>query len=177
MNQLLRRMSQAEIHLCLVFNRSTHLRGVGRLFAVVSRLGNGVFWYLLMAALPLLYGRQGLWVALHMGAVGLVALPVYKWLKTRTLRHRPCDDHNGILCGAPPLDQFSFPSGHTMHAVAFTTVLVAYLPEWAVLVVPFTLLVALSRLVLGLHYPSDVLAGAGIGATLAAASLALVGAA
>lgn len=40
-------------------------------------------------------------------------------------------------------------------------------PELAWLLVPFTLLVAASRVVLGLHYPSDVLAGAALGATIA----------
>jgi membrane-associated phospholipid phosphatase len=61
-----------------------------------------------------------------------------------------------------PLDEFSFPSGHTLHAVSFTIVALAYYPWLAPLLVPFTAGVALSRVVLGLHYPSDVLAATGI---------------
>ena len=70
-----------------------------------------------------------------------------------------------------PLDEFSFPSGHTLHAVSFTLIALAYVPMLAPLLVPFTLLVALSRIVLGLHYPSDVLAATVIGSLLGAISL------
>ncbi|HET7766673.1 MAG TPA: phosphatase PAP2 family protein, partial [Burkholderiales bacterium] len=65
-----------------------------------------------------------------------------------------------------------FPSGHTLHAVAFSMVAISFYPALAWLLVPFTLLVASSRVVLGLHYPSDVLAGAALGAIIALASLA-----
>jgi undecaprenyl-diphosphatase len=48
-----------------------------------------------------------------------------------------------------------------------------YFPALAWILVPFTVLVAISRVVLGLHYPSDVLAGAAVGAGVAQAVLAL----
>ena len=73
----------------------------------------------------------------------------------------------------PPLDKYSFPSGHTLHAVAFSTLLIASLPQLAGLLVAFTLLVALSRMILGLHYPSDVVIGALLGWLLAKLSLAI----
>ena len=76
-----------------------------------------------------------------------------------------------IRAWVAPLDEFSFPSGHTLHAVAFSTVAVAHHPVLAWVLAPFTIAVALSRVVLGLHYPSDVLAATAIGSALAAASL------
>jgi undecaprenyl-diphosphatase len=52
-------------------------------------------------------------------------------------------------------------------------VAIAFYPMLAWLLVPFTLLVAISRVVLGLHYPSDVLAGAALGALIAGGVLGL----
>lgn len=170
---LLNRLNQAEIQLCLTFNRMNQRPATSRLFGVVSRLGDGLFWYLIMLALPLLHGREAWYASLHMMAVGVVSLPIYKVLKSTTVRHRPFRHNTDIHQNVPPLDQFSFPSGHTMHALGFSIALLAHYPAWALVVVPFTVLVAMSRLVLGLHYPSDVLAGALIGAALALLSLPL----
>ena len=162
-----RRFGEIDLSLCVLFNRHVQRRAVRRLFAVVSRLGNGVFWYSLMAVLPLTYGMAGAITALQMALVGGLGVLLYKTLKGRINRERPFVNHPQIRLGAMPLDRFSFPSGHTLHATAFAMVVVQHHPALAWLVVPFALLVAASRMVLGLHYPSDVAIGAGIGATLA----------
>jgi undecaprenyl-diphosphatase len=153
--------------LCLRLNRGMHLRGLRALLRTASRLGDGVFWYALMAALLAYHGGPALPAVLHMLLVGGASTLIYKWLKARTLRPRPYRVLQSIALGAVPLDQFSFPSGHTLHAVAFSILASANFPDTAWVVWPFTALVALSRPVLGLHYPSDVLAGAAIGAVVA----------
>ena len=160
------RLTELELNWCRRFNRATDRQGLERLFALVSRLGDGVFWYALMVALPLVQGYSALPAVERMAVVGLLCLAVYKWLKARTGRPRPCARHALIRATVPSLDQYSFPSGHTLHAVAFSTVAVFHYPRLGWLLLPFTTLVALSRLVLGLHYPSDVLAGALLGAGL-----------
>lgn len=172
-DNLMHRMNEVEIPLCLLFNRANRGTYLARVFALISRLGDGVFWYTIILTLPFLHGEQALLVSLEMLIVGGISLAIYKWLKTRTLRERPYRLDGGIIQNVPPLDRYSFPSGHTMHAVGFTLVLLSHYPQWWPLVVPFASLVALSRLVLGLHYPSDVLVGAGIGATVASVSIYL----
>jgi undecaprenyl-diphosphatase len=106
-----------------------------------------------------------------MALVGVVGLLLYKYLKTRLTRERPYITLAGVVAGTPALDRYSFPSGHTLHAVSFTVLACYSFPALAWLCIPFAALVAASRVVLGLHYPSDVLAGAGIGAGLAVASI------
>ena len=159
---------------CVRANRWGARNAVRRYFAVVSRLGDGVFWYALMGVLAVLGGRTGLLAALHMAAISLVALTLYKTLKRWTRRPRPFAADGRIRAWVAPLDEFSFPSGHTLHAVSFGIVALAYYPWLAPLLIPFIACVALSRVVLGLHYPSDVLAATAIGAVLAGVSLWLL---
>jgi undecaprenyl-diphosphatase len=158
---------------CLRLNRASSVLWIRALFHAVSRLGDGVFWYVLMGGILLADGSAAAGPVLRMVAVGTAGLALYKWLKKRTSRPRPYQVRVAIRPGADPLDQFSFPSGHTLHAVAFSVLLTACHPPLAWLAWPFALLVAASRVVLGLHYPTDVLAGAAIGAALAFAALAL----
>ncbi len=169
----LQRINRWDIELCLFFNRLNRNISARTLFHLISRLGDGVFWYMLMLALLLANPAESLPAVVHMLIVGLGCTALYKLIKGKTLRPRPFNVYPSIICNSQPLDQFSFPSGHTLHAVAFSIVAVAYFPALIWLVLPFTVLVALSRPILGLHYPSDVLAGALIGATLATFSLYL----
>lgn len=160
----------AERDLCLAMNRWGARHALRRVFGVVSRLGDRVFWYALMAALATFGGTRGAIAALRMVLVGIVAAMLYRTLKRWTRRPRPFRAHGDIVPYVLPLDEFSFPSGHTLHAVSFTMIAIAYFPMLAPLLVPFALMVAMSRVVLGLHYPSDVLAATAIGLLLGAIS-------
>ena len=159
---------------CLRANRLGERSAVRAFFATVSRLGDGVFWYVLMAVLVIVDGLHGLAASAHMAATGVVALTLYKMLKRWTRRPRPFAADGRIQAWVAPLDEFSFPSEHTLHAVSFSLVAIGHYPLLAGVLLPFTLCVAASRVVLGLHYPSDVLAATGIGAALAGLSLWLV---
>ncbi len=168
----LRQIEVLDLALCIRFNRFSRFRILRDSFGIISRLGNGVFWYVLMATLPLVQGSAAWPVVGRMAIAGALGLAIYKWLKHKTSRPRPYQVYAVITAAAPALDRFSFPSGHTLHAVSFSLIAVAGFPQLAPLLYPFALLVGLSRPVLGLHYPSDVLAGALIGAAVAQLVLA-----
>jgi undecaprenyl-diphosphatase len=167
----LERLAAWDRALCKRFNGVSHIAFLRMTLVNASRLGNGAFWYLLMAGMMAFDGVRALPAVLHMIAVGLTCTVLYKSIKAGTSRARPYAAQSDITLGATPLDQYSFPSGHTLHAVAFSLVALTYYPALFWLVLPFTFLVALSRVVLGLHYPSDVIAGAFIGATVATCSM------
>jgi undecaprenyl-diphosphatase len=162
-----KRVAACDMAVCGLLNGASRRPAVRNLFAAVSRLGDGWFWYGLMILLPLLYGQSGVTASLLMLRVGILNYIIYKIVKELTGRHRPCAVDSAIAVGAAPLDQYSFPSGHTMHAVAFTLAATAQHGELAWMLVPFAALVALSRMILGLHYPTDVIAGGVIGALTA----------
>ncbi|MEO0575350.1 MAG: phosphatase PAP2 family protein [Pseudomonadota bacterium] len=175
MQSFLARADQAELKVCLKINALSRSGVIRQGFRIVSRLGDGVLWYSSMVVFALLGGVDGTKAMLHVGLTSLVGVYLYSYLKNRLVRPRPYVSHGQIVCAIAPLDQYSFPSGHTLHAVLFTTMFAAYEPTTLWLFLPFTLLVALSRIVLGLHYPSDVLVGGILGVLLAALSLAGVG--
>jgi undecaprenyl-diphosphatase len=169
-------LDQAELKACRRFNRAVRLAGLLKVFQVASRLGDGVIWYTLIAVLALFYGPEGRQIALQCAVAGISGLAIYRALKNVLVRERPYITHATILCAGKPLDRFSFPSGHTLHAVSFTLVVCSSLPMLGLVLVPAAVLIALSRVVLGLHYPSDVVAGGLLGALVGSLSMALVGA-
>lgn len=164
-----------ELRLALAMNRLGMHRPVLRLFQGASRLGDGIFWYGLLAAMLVFDGRDGLPAVLHMSIAGLFVAALYRTMKNTIRRPRPFSQHRAIVAHVAPLDEFSFPSGHTLHAVTFAIIAVNYYPGLGWLLAPMTLAIAASRVILGVHYPSDVLAATGLGIVIAWASFALSG--
>jgi undecaprenyl-diphosphatase len=107
------------------------------------------------------------------GAATLAAgagIAVFLRLKKATGRQRPCALEPHCWATLLPPDQFSFPSGHTISAFAVAVSLSVFYPELAAGLFFCALSVAASRILLGMHFLSDVLAGAAIGTALAGGS-------
>lgn len=173
MSALINYFDNHEIKLCLRVNRLSRTRGVRPFFTAISKAGDGGCWIFLAVAC-LLSGREDapLFVARAL-ATAVAGIALYRVLKNRLVRERPYITNAGIICGTAPLDRYSFPSGHTLHAVSFAILFTAFDPWLAFIVVPLALSIAVSRVVLGLHYPSDVIAGAVIGSILATTALTI----
>jgi undecaprenyl-diphosphatase len=154
---------ERERTVALWLHRACASHAITLTMVAASRIGNGAVWYTLIATLPWWGGSPGWTCALYMAALGAVNLVFYKALKHRVARPRPYISCPGIHARCRALDEFSLPSGHTLHAVSFSLVLAHYYPLLGWPLWGLTALIALSRVVLGLHYPSDVLLGAVIG--------------
>lgn len=160
---ILKRFHEIDTAMCLFMNSQSNYRIIRDFFKVVSRLGDGIIWYILMAAFLFLGGIEGIKAVSHMLIFGGMGTLVYKIMKRSVSRPRPFQVNLSIQNKERVLDHFSFPSGHTLHAVIFTLIASIYLPSLFPILMSFTLLIGLSRVILGLHYPSDVIVGALIG--------------
>ena len=168
-------LDDLEVKMCRRINALSHVGAVRRFFSAVSKLGDYPAWVIFGVIVAAQQGARAAVFSAQALAVAGAGILVYKVLKKRLVRERPYITHGDIVCGTAPLDRYSFPSGHTLHAISLTVLYGAYEPMMLIVMAPFAALVAASRIILGLHYPSDVLVGGTIGAALATLSLIVVG--
>jgi undecaprenyl-diphosphatase len=134
-----------------------------------TRGGDGWLWYVLGIAVLLFGGWGALLPVAASGLAAAVGIALFIWLKRKTRRRRPCAIEPHCWAKLLPPDHFSFPSGHSITAFAVTLPLGLFYPAYPamMLVLLFCAVsVAVSRVVLGLHFLSDVVAGSAIGSAL-----------
>ena len=171
--QFFQHLDRVERPLCALANTLAEIPSVHRIFEFFSKLGDGPAWVVLFVMIGLTTPDAGNLPAVLIGACAF-NLGLYKLIKGQTLRNRPCTTWDAINPKTPPLDHYSFPSGHTLHAVTITLIILPVLPLLGLLLAPITLMIMASRIILGLHYPSDVLIATAIGWTVASAAGTLV---
>lgn len=141
----------------------------------LSRTGDGHLYLLLATCLWSFEQEHGELFAYTALMAYALELPLYLLLKNSVKRPRPCDLLNNLTAHVTPSDKFSLPSGHTAAACLMASMVAYFYPSFAWLGCSWAILIGLSRILLGVHYPSDVLAGAALGITIATASLAILG--
>jgi undecaprenyl-diphosphatase len=175
-NNLLRVFESGDRRVMLRVSRWPAPRWVRVWMLCATRGGDGWLWYTL-GALILAFGGDARFEAVGSAALAVGAgITLFLWLKKRIGRKRPCAIEPVCWHTLLPPDQFSFPSGHTITGFSVATALAHFYPGLAPGLWICAASVAISRVLLGMHFVSDVLAGAVLGGVLARASVWLVGA-
>ena len=131
-----------------------------------TRAGDGWLWAVLGVALLLLGGEKGLPAVSAATSAGILSIVLFLLLKRVFNRRRPCELEAHCWATLAPPDEYSFPSGHTMVAFAVTAPLSLFYSELLWTLLFCALSIAVSRIVLGMHFLTDVIAGAALGSGL-----------
>jgi len=137
----------------------------------ISRTGDGHLYLLAGVAIYFVEGIQSLFLQTLLLAF-LIERPLYFVLKNSFKRHRPQAALKGFKSQVTPSDQFSFPSGHTSAAFMVAVVSGYFIPVLLLALLIWAALVGFSRVVLGVHFPTDTVVGMILGVSVAIFSIA-----
>ena len=139
-----------------------------------TRGGDGGLW-VLCGALVLASRQPSRYEAFTAAALAVTSgILLFRRVKRLVGRPRPCDIEPHCWSRLLPPDRFSFPSGHSITAFAVAVPLGLFYPSWLAALLFCAVSVALSRVMLGMHFLTDVLAGTALGALLGYLSFCLM---
>ncbi len=147
----------------LYFIQGLHTPFLDRFMTAVTSLGDKGWFFIVLGIILFCFKRtrkMGAAVLLSLAAGGLIGNVV---LKNLVMRARPCwiDESVRLLIQNPK--DFSFPSGHTLASFETAVSIFLYNRKWGVPVLVLASVIALSRLYLFVHFPTDVLSGMALG--------------
>jgi undecaprenyl-diphosphatase len=144
-------------------NGLPHTSYSDRYVSVLSDLGEGIGWVAGGVALAILGGPKGRRAGAATAAASLAATYIVQVrVKPLFRRVRPFVNREATVVGVRPADH-SFPSGHTASSFAAATALAFFYPRAAPLAYAVATGVGMSRVHLGVHFPSDAAVGGVIG--------------
>jgi len=166
MNSLIANLSAAEYSLMRKVNRWRAPRWVRWWMLASSKCGDGWFWAFCGVIVLASHDPEKYAAFLAAGLAAAAGVVLFMTLKKVVGRKRPCQLEPHCWATLLPPDQFSFPSGHSITAFAVAVPLSYYFPSAAPVLLTLAVSVALSRIILGMHFLTDVIAGSFLGSGL-----------
>ena len=171
----LQRLAAIDAQLFLLVNSLHRHFKLERAVRAVSFTGDGHFYVLLALLLPLAFPVQGKHFLIAALLCFLIELPLYWMLKRSLKRRRPFLVVQALAPLLKPSDEFSFPSGHTTAAFMIACLVSVFFPGASIAMYVWASMVGMSRVMLRVHFISDVVAGVLLGTCIALVSLAICG--
>ena len=157
---MFKKIENFDLKVISFFNAHKCSPQVNRFLNFYVRLGDGYVWALIIAIVIYSHGFWNfLHVVPHILIAILISLLLYWAVKYSVRRKRPFDACKEISAEVPPLDKYSFPSGHTMNNLAIACTAFSIYPSicWIMLLLPVTW--GLLRVYFGVHYLTDIIGG------------------
>lgn len=169
--KLMQTIQRADVALFRWCTRLRYYQEIIRISRLLSKTGDGPLYVVLGAGL-LLSGEPTARLWLYSGILAFaVERPLYLIVKNGFKRNRPADALGDFRSHVIPSDRFSFPSGHTSAAFLMATLMSNFLPAATAPAYLWASLVGMSRVFLGVHFPSDILMGMAMGTVIAQTSI------
>lgn len=173
-SKLLNNLHQVDLRMMLWCAKSRNHNLLIQLAKKVSRSGDGLLQILLPLGLFALNVDHSLQFLKMVVVAFLIERPLYWLLKNGLKRRRPPEAIPSFQAVITASDKFSFPSGHTAAAFLLATLALLTYGAAAWLLLPWAICVGLSRVVLGVHFPGDIMAGATLGTAIGFYSASLL---
>ena len=158
----------------LWFNRLQCHSPLKKIFRIISHSGNG-YLYLTLALILLVQPSPNHLQFIQAALLGfLFELPSFICLKQILKRNRPFNVLSFCQSAVKPSDEFSMPSGHTAAAFVMACMIAFFFPAFSLIAYIWATLIGVSRVFLGVHYPTDIVVGAILGYGCATISLSLL---
>ncbi|KKO12802.1 hypothetical protein LCGC14_0008190 [marine sediment metagenome] len=167
-------LAALDARLFLGLNRLHQRMQLETLIRFISFTGDGYLYLLMGLSLPMLFPDQGTTFLLAGLLAFVIELPIYWVLKRSFKRRRPFHVVQAMTPVLKPSDEFSFPSGHTTAAFMIAGITSICFPGVSLLAYTWAALIGLSRVMLKVHFISDVLAGMLLGSLIAYLSLSII---
>ncbi len=152
-------LKRGDAWLFYFFNRRLHCYLLDQVMKGITSLGSTGFSIFLPLLLFLLFPILGWGVGIHTTLTLVIAQGFAQLLKRVVNRPRPYRVLDNAIVVKPPPCEYSFPSGHTCAAFALALSLTSFFPMGGFIYLPLAMMVGISRIYLGVHYPTDVLIG------------------
>lgn len=169
----IRRLADLDTRIFLGINAAHDRLRLRRVSRTISWSGDGYCYGLMALILPAMMATGERWLIAGLLAF-LIELPVYWLLKNAFRRRRPFAVVKALHPMLKPSDEFSFPSGHTTAAFMVAYITTFHFPALAIPMYIWATAIGLSRVVLKVHFVSDIVAGMIIGTGIGAFSLWLI---